>query len=69
VRIEVGFDGGQILSWLVKPGSADALQKALDAGDTSSLILEAQEGSIFVALGRVLYAKRFAREGRVGFEV
>jgi hypothetical protein len=69
VRIEVGFDGGQILSWLVKPESADALQKALDAGDAGSLTLDAQEGTIFVALGRVLYAKRFAREGRVGFEV
>lgn len=69
VRIEVALDGGQILSWLVKPASADALERSLIAGDGGTLALEAQEGSILLVLARVLYAKRFTREGRVGFEL
>jgi hypothetical protein len=69
VRIEVALEGGQILSWLVTPASADALEQALSKGGASTTIeLEAQEGTIILVLPRVLYAKRFAREGRVGFE-
>jgi hypothetical protein len=69
VRVEVGFEGGQILSWLVKPDSADALERKLSAAGSGTLSLEAQEGTITLVLGRVLYAKRFAREARVGFDV
>jgi hypothetical protein len=69
VRIEVALEGGQILSWLVTPDSADALEQALAKGSGGpTLSLEAEEGRILLVLPRVLYAKRFAREGRVGFE-
>ena len=68
VRIEVGLDGGQILSALVTGASAEALDRALNAGAGGVLPLEAQDGAILLVLPRVLYAKRFAREGRVGFE-
>jgi len=67
VRVEIGLDGGQILSTLVTPASADALERALDAGAGGALSLEAQDGGIQLVLSRVLYAKRFAREPRVGF--
>jgi len=67
VRVEIGFEGGQILSWLVKPESADALDRKLNAGGSGTLSLEAQEGTIVLVLDRVLYAKRYARESRVGF--
>jgi len=67
VRVEIGLDGGQILSTLVTPASAEALEQALSAGSVGALALEAQEGTILLVLTRVLYAKRFAREGRVGF--
>lgn len=67
VRVEIGLDGGQILSTLVTPASADALERALDAGAGGALALEAQDGGIQLVLTRVLYAKRFARESRVGF--
>jgi len=67
VRVEIGLDGGQILSTLVTPASAEALERALNAGAAGALALEAQEGSILLVLPRVLYAKRDAREGRVGF--
>jgi hypothetical protein len=67
VRVEIGFAGGQILSWLVDPESADALDRNLAAGASGTLTLDAQEGTITVVLDRVLYAKRYARESRVGF--
>jgi hypothetical protein len=68
VRVEIGLDGGQILSILVTSASADALEASLTAGATGALSLEAQDGNILLVLSRVLYAKRFARETRVGFE-
>jgi hypothetical protein len=67
VRVEIGLDGGQILSTLVTPESAESLERSLNAGAAGALALEAQDGSILLVLPRVLYAKRFAREGRVGF--
>ncbi len=67
VRVEIGFAGGQILSWLVDPESAEALDRKLGAGGSGTLTLEAQEGTITVVLDRVVYAKRYARESRVGF--
>jgi hypothetical protein len=69
VRIEVALDGGQILSWLVTPESADALERALGAMSTGTITLESEDGSVIIlVVPRVLYAKRFAREARVGFE-
>ena len=67
VRVEIGFAGGQILSWLVTPDSADALDRNLGAGASGTLALDGEEGIITVVLDRVLYVKRYAREARVGF--
>jgi hypothetical protein len=67
VRVEIGLDGGQILSTLVTQASAEALERSLNAGAAGALALEAQDGNILLVLPRVLYAKRFARESRVGF--
>jgi hypothetical protein len=67
IRVEIGFAGGQILSWLVTHDSADALDRNLGAGASSTLALDAQEGTVTLVLDRVLYVKRYARESRVGF--
>jgi len=67
IRVEIGFAGGQILSWLVTPDSADALDRNLGAGASSTLTLDAEEGTVTLVLDRVLYVKRYARESRVGF--
>jgi hypothetical protein len=67
VRVEIGFEGGQILSWLVTGESADALDRKLGSGGSGTLTLEAQEGTVTLVLDRVLYAKRYSREARVGF--
>ena len=73
IRIEIAFDGGQIMGALVSPASADALEQALGAADVragageAALSLEAEDGRYTIALQRVVYVKRFARESRVGF--
>jgi hypothetical protein len=66
-RIELGFEGNQIMSALVTSKAADALENALDAGKGGTLVLDAEDGRYTVALGKIVYLKRFAREGRVGF--
>jgi hypothetical protein len=68
VRIEIGFDGGQIMGALVQEASADALERALAGGPNEpSLTLEAEDGRYLIRLERVVYVKRFARDSRVGF--
>ena len=67
VRIEIAFDGGQIMGAYVELSAADALERALDEGRDGALALEAEDGRYTVALRRVVYLKRFSREGRVGF--
>jgi hypothetical protein len=52
---------------LVAPEAADALERALQSGSQEAFPLEAEDGRYMVALKRVVYVKRFARESRVGF--
>ena len=68
VRIEVGFDGGQVMSAFVEDATADDLEQALAAGRADGAFkLEAEDGRYTLTLARVVYVKRFSREGRVGF--
>jgi len=64
-RIEIGFDGGQIMSALVTVASADALERAVHARTQGTLALDAQDGSYAVVLDRIVYVKYFAREAKV----
>jgi hypothetical protein len=66
-RIEIGFDGGQIMGAVVDSETVDRLEKALASGENGSLGLDVEDGRYTVALSRIVYVKRFAREGRVGF--
>jgi hypothetical protein len=73
VRIEIAFDGGQIMGALVSPASADALEQALGSADVragageAALSLDAEDGRYTIALQRVVYVKRFARDSKIGF--
>jgi hypothetical protein len=67
VQIEVGFDGSQIMIARVTTASADALDQALRSSSDGTVELEAEDGLYLVALSKVVYVKRFARESRVGF--
>jgi len=67
VRIEVGFDGGQVMSAYVEPVTADELENALGATGDAPFRLEAEDGRYSLVPNRIVYVKRFSREGRVGF--
>ncbi len=68
VRLELAFEGQQVLSVYVPVATADDLDLALsgEAADTS-FVFEADDGRYTVSLPRIIYVKRFAREARVGF--
>ena len=69
VRVELAFDGGQILGANVAPENADALERAVAATSQGTFQLDTDDGRISVVLPRVLYVKRFARDAKVGFDV
>ena len=68
-RIEVGFDGGQIMSALVTVESSEALERAVQAREEGTVPPDAQDGRYTVVLARVVYVKRFAREAKLGFGI
>ncbi len=65
-RIEIAFEGSQVLTVYVPAATAEDLDRAL-AGAHDSLSFEAEDGRYTVAVGKIVYVKRFARESRVGF--
>jgi hypothetical protein len=67
VRLEVAFEGGAVVGILVAAGAAEDLEEALAAPGQDVFAVEADDGHYSIALRRVLYVKRFARESRVGF--
>ena len=67
VRIEIGFDGGQIMGALVSAEDADRLQRHLTAGGDGVVELTTEDGSYLVVVARIAYLKRFSREAKVGF--
>ena len=66
-RIEVAFQGGAAIGVLVSGETADALERALESGGDGAFRLDAEDGHYTLALSRVVYVKRFARDSRVGF--
>jgi hypothetical protein len=69
VRIELAFEGGQIIATNVSVESADALERAIAATSQGTFQLDTDDGRVWVALPRVVYVKRFARDSRVGFGI
>ena len=68
IRIEIGFDGGQVMSAHVQTSVADELEQSLDSGRSSGTAqIEAEDGRYTIPLARIVYVKRYSREGRVGF--
>jgi hypothetical protein len=67
LRIEIGFDGGQVMSAYVQPAAADELEQALSGGGGGTVGVEAEDGQYTISLAKIVYVKRYSREGRVGF--
>jgi hypothetical protein len=66
VRLEIAFEGGQIVSANVSGDVADGLRSAL-ASDDPVFDLETEEGTYVVALRKVVYARRTDKEMHIGF--
>jgi hypothetical protein len=66
VRVELAFEGGQIVGGLVGPDSIEGLRAALSNG-SAVFDLETEDGTYVVALNKVVYIKRFSRDTHIGF--
>jgi hypothetical protein len=66
VRLEIAFEGGQIVSGNVNGDVADGLRTAL-AGDDLVYDLQTEEGTYVIALRKVVYVRRTSRETHIGF--
>lgn len=66
VRVQVAFEGGQSVGANVSPEIADALGAALAASDPV-FELETEDGTYVLALAKVVYVRRSARETQIGF--
>ncbi|MBA2331478.1 MAG: hypothetical protein H0V94_01640 [Actinobacteria bacterium] len=69
VRVEIAFDGGQIMGAIVTVAGADELERVLAAANDETHVLDSSDGRYTIALRRIVYLKRFARESRVGFGI
>lgn len=67
VRIEIGFDGGQIMGAIVETDTVDELERSLGQSGDGTFAIESEDGRYTISLRRIVYVKRFTREGRVGF--
>ena len=67
IRIEIGFDGGQVMGSFVNEEAANDLERALGGEGDGAFSFDAEDGRYTVSLRRVVYVKRFTREARVGF--
>ena len=66
VRLDVAFEGGQIIGGNVSGEAADGLRAAL-AGDALVYDLETEDGTYVIALRKVVYVRRTSREMHIGF--
>ena len=67
VRVELAFEGGQIITAVVSAATADAVGRAVAAGSGGTLELETNDGPITVVVPRVVYLKRYTRGSQPGF--
>jgi hypothetical protein len=67
VRVEIGFEGGQVIGAFVAGSSADQLERALHEDGPRVVVLDSEDGPYHVIVPRVAYFKRFSRASRVGF--
>ena len=67
VRVEIGYEGGQVSSLLIDVSSAEELERALHEDGPRVVVLRTEDGPVHVVVPRVSYFKRGGRGGRVGF--
>jgi hypothetical protein len=67
-RIDIGFQGGQVLPARVKQEAYDKLRTALeDSSGDRWHVLETQDSQVALDLAQVVYLRLDTEEQRVGF--
>ena len=67
-RIDIGFQGGQVLPVRVTQEAHDAFRKALsESGSDRWFELQTQDSDIHVDLSQVVYVRLDTEDHRVGF--
>jgi len=66
VRLDIAFEGGQIVGGTVSAVIADGFRAAL-AGDELVFDLETDDETYVIALRKVVYVRRTSREMHIGF--
>ncbi len=67
-RIDIGFQGGQVLSVRVTQEVHDAFRKALsDSGSQGWFELQTQDSDVHIDLAQVIYVRLDTEDQRVGF--
>jgi hypothetical protein len=67
VRVDIGFEGGQVIGGNVDVASADALERALHEDGPRVVVLELEDGRYHVVVSRVTYFRRSNRASHLGF--
>ena len=66
-RIDMGFQGGQVLSLRVKANHFEALKKALGKGGGGWHQIEGEDSTVDVDLGQIVYLRVDNDAVKVGF--
>lgn len=66
MKVEIGFDGGQVLPARLEEEALKGLRAALDSG-SGWLDLETDDGTIAMDLARVAFIRSAPADQRVGF--
>ena len=67
VRVEIGFEGGQVVGGYVDIRAAEELQRALHEDGPRVVVLTTEDGEYHVVVPQVAYFRSFNRSSRVGF--
>jgi len=67
VKVEIGFEGGQVIVGFVDVPAAEELQRALHEDGPRVIVLDTEDGPYHVVVPKVSYFRRFNRSSRVGF--
>jgi hypothetical protein len=67
IRIELAFEGGQIIAAMVSVDTADAVERAVTAGAGGTVEIDTDDGRITVVVPRIVYFKRYRRGAQPGF--
>jgi len=67
-RIDIGFQGGQVLPARVKQDDYDKLRKSLEGSSPDGWhVLDTQDSQVALDLSQVVYLRVDTEEQRVGF--